>query len=170
MVLWSLISWVLCIHWILALYQMWDWEGHFILIKGKDSISKQQVLLLCGTFKAWWSPEYESSRLCSCPLALLLFPSCSHSVPLLLPYPLPHSRHVLMAGLYSLLLYSLCLSLPLYPLNSPPHALSKLYSILERERERVQDSPGKQRPPFSHCQNLHLSILQIVSAYKASGT
>lgn len=56
---------------------------------------------------------------------LLLFCSCLPA-PTLIPFPNPH---VLMAGLYSStpLLLSLLLY---YPLNSPPHALNKLYSIL----------------------------------------
>jgi hypothetical protein len=70
-------------------------------------------------------------------IALLLYYTLASLLPLapLLPFPAP--PHVAMARppfLYSLLL---CLC---YPLNSPPHTLNKLYSILEREkRERERE-------------------------------
>jgi hypothetical protein len=57
------------------------------------------------------------------PLLLLLCPLAPYQLSKFLS-PLP--IHVLMASLYSSLSAFLCLY---YPLNSPPHALNKLYTI-----------------------------------------
>ena len=56
---------------------------------------------------------------------LLLIPTCPLSAHSL--FPLSLNGHGLLSFLYSLLSVFLCLS---YPLNSSPHALNKLYSIL----------------------------------------
>jgi hypothetical protein len=59
------------------------------------------------------------------PLLSLSFAPCSPSIPILFPPPRTHGCSLL---LYSLPLSSfLCLY---YPLNSPPHALNKLYTTL----------------------------------------
>lgn len=92
----------------------------------------------------------------SCPLAPPLA-SC-HS-PLFLHSLLP-SLHVAMAGL-PLLLYSLLLSafLCLYcPLNSPPHALNKFYSILKKQK---QNKPPKPNTIFIYLYKLNRKTLGL---------
>ena len=62
---------------------------------------------------------------------LLALPLSAHIAPPLSSFPSPLSLHVLMNGLYFSTISPLSAFLCLYyPLNSPLHALNKLYSIL----------------------------------------
>ena len=109
-------------------------------------------------------PLSSSSSSCSCLPLCPLTPS--------LPCP-PLRLHLLMAGLYSSYLLSLSAFLCLYyPLNSPPHALNRLFYTVPlcdwflRGKACLSMSPQRQLlPPYLTTPPQNISLLSL-SFYK----